>query len=220
MAKQQESKKNILKILLQKAVTAGVLAFQNHQLVVQKNHKNDGPKGSIEMVPEEARRRSEHGGSGNNHLEPTSPNVSCMGQIKCKKHQCQYQRRIKKAKSKLIRNVSDSEVISKKETSLFQRTFRWMRGRESSRASSEVHGESAVAATPALSQMKRLESRRSALANFDWKANVVAPEEDEDDETIISFTEPIIMALRPKREINLWKRRNIAPPPPLTLNPI
>ncbi|XP_028784597.1 uncharacterized protein At1g76070-like [Neltuma alba] len=213
MSKQQELKK-ILKTLLPKAVT-GALTFQNHPFsprrdhqVVHKYHKHGGPKGSIMMIPDEARRRrSKYGSSGNGStrsLEPTSPTVSCMGQIKNKKRQ--HRQRVKKAKSKritlpssvqksrpLIRSVSKAK--NKKQTSTFRRIF-WRDQRKSSRAA-EVDGGSAAVAAPELSQMKRFASARGALANFDWKAHVVAPEDDEDDETLISFSEPIV-ALQPK----------------------
>ena len=41
---------------------------------------------------------------------------------------------------------------------------------------------------------------------------------DDDDETNMSFSEPIIV-LKPKNEINLWKKQSLPPPPPLRSNP-
>ncbi|XP_054819982.1 uncharacterized protein At1g76070-like [Prosopis cineraria] len=234
MAKQPDLKKKILTMILPKAVR-GALTFQSPPFsprrdlqVAHKYHKHGGRKGS-KMIPDEARRRSNYGDSDNRSsksLEPTSPTVSCMGQIKHKKHQHQHRQLIKKAKSKhvtlpnvhharpLLRNVSEVKK-KKKQTSTFRRIFR--RGRKSLSRASEVDGGSAVAA-PALSQMKRFASGRGTLADFDWKAHAVAaPEEDgdEDDGILVSFSEPIV-ALLPKTEINLRKRRNMAPPPPLS----
>ncbi|MCI72429.1 syringolide-induced protein 14-1-1, partial [Trifolium medium] len=80
-------------------------------------------------------------------------------------------------------------------------------------------------------------------SNFDWKA-VIEPEEidqrdcftdGEEDEILIPFSAPILVGggaadttssnvaanlkFKPRNEINLWKRRTMAPPRPLQLNP-
>ncbi|KAK4275067.1 hypothetical protein QN277_018207 [Acacia crassicarpa] len=175
MAKQEELKKTILRMLqLPKAVTQGLI-FQNQQRLVHKYHERDGPKRSIKMIPDEARRRSKQGGSGDRawdrHIyltEPTSPTVSCMGQVKIQR---QNQQRLNN---------------NKKRTSTFQR-IRQPRRRKSSCAPSDAHGGSTIAA-PALRQLNRFASGRAAFENFDWKAHAVAPEDD--DQTTISFTQP------------------------------
>lgn len=96
-----------------------------------------------------------------------------------------------------------------------------------------------------VSQMKRFASGRDTFANFDWKAQV-APEEidnyysdeermqsddddDDDEEFKIPFSAPLGggvgacslgLDLKPRKEINLWKRRTMAPPRPLQLDPV
>ncbi|KAI9109213.1 hypothetical protein K1719_019836 [Acacia pycnantha] len=183
---------------LPKAVTRGLI-FQNQQEVVHKYHERGGPKRSIKMIPDEARRGSKQGGSGDRawdrHIyltEPTSPTVSCMGQVKSQR---QNQQRLKKLKSKritlpaspLIRSVSEvNNNNNKKRTTTFQRILQ-QRGRKSSCAPSDAHGGSTIAA-PALRQLNRFASRRAAFENFDWKAHAVAPEDD--DQTTISFSQP------------------------------
>ncbi|KAF5740902.1 hypothetical protein HS088_TW11G00982 [Tripterygium wilfordii] len=78
-----------------------------------------------------------------------------------------------------------------------------------------------------LSQMKQFASGRnhSSIANFDWTAKIVPDEysdEEEEEEVIIPFSAPITVvrgvALQPRKEINLWKRRTMNPPRPLQLN--
>ncbi|GAU24947.1 hypothetical protein TSUD_311820 [Trifolium subterraneum] len=98
-----------------------------------------------------------------------------------------------------------------------------------------------------VNQMKRFASGRGTLANFDWKAHVeTQPKEiddyysdeerihsddddEEEEEFMIPFSAPILVGgaynglgldLKPRKEINLWKRRTMAPPRPLQLDPV
>ncbi|KAG1359461.1 hypothetical protein COCNU_08G009070 [Cocos nucifera] len=85
-----------------------------------------------------------------------------------------------------------------------------------------------------LGQMKRFTSGRETLRNFDWRKaerrqeaatgdreESYSDEESDDEEDYHSA--PILMgggvvAVEPKKEVNLWKRRTLAPPVPLQLN--
>ncbi|KAI8548990.1 hypothetical protein RHMOL_Rhmol07G0316300 [Rhododendron molle] len=84
-----------------------------------------------------------------------------------------------------------------------------------------------------LGQIMQLPSRRNLLANFNWMAQIALMDRDNDreyfsdeeseaeEEVIIPFSAPIILvgggggvALEPKKEINLWKRRTMPQPRP------
>ena len=189
----------------------------------------------IPMIPVEAPRRSR---SGNfDWQEPTSPKVSCMGQIKSK-----HKKRIQKTKRVPSTKDQSKPREMKKQHSTLQRIFRRSDSRRKSDASSDDYKPPVPErAAPPLGQMRRFSSGRNAFASFDWSAPV-APldpdgrnyysdeervdfEDEEDEEVIIPFSAPILVgggaaaaALEPRKEINLWKRRPMAPPRPLRLN--
>jgi len=91
---------------------------------------------------------------------------------------------------------------------------------------------------PPLGHMRRFASGRETFSNFDWKAQI-APEErdcysdnddrvesDAEDDVVIPFSAPLgaggapLLSVQPRKEINLWKRRTMAAPRPLQLNPV
>lgn len=251
MEKQPKLKNKILKIL-PKAAAAVTVTFQNPPFSPGKDHQrpknasrwlkqHGGP--TVSMIPDEARRKPRDGGSSMDSQEPTSPKVSCMGQIKHKKKQ------IKKSKAKSISLPKEVQVREVKEdASTFRRMFRG--GRKSGAAATasdhDKKGSSLPDRAPRLSELKRFASGRDYLTNFDWMAQLgqVAPEEmdhrdyfsdqdrdesDAEEEVIIPFSAPILVGgdsnggiapLQPRKEINLWKRRTMAPPRPLQLNPL
>lgn len=248
MEKQTKLRNKILKIL-PKAAAAVTVTFQNPPFSPGRDH-NKRPKNTskwfkqhnshvVHMIPDEARRKSKDGG-GIDSQEPTSPKVSCMGQIKHKKKQ------IKKGNAKSMSLPKEGTS-----TTAFRRMFNGAKlaGRKSDAAAytTSDHEKEEVPrrSAPALSEMKRFVSGRDSLSNFDWKApGQVAPEEmdhsdyysdrerdesdGEEEEVMIPFSAPIIAGggcdgcapLQSRKEINLWKRRTMAPPRPLQLNPV
>jgi hypothetical protein len=72
--------------------------------------------------------------------------------------------------------------------------------------------------------MKRFTSGRAAFQDFDWceaEAKVHVDEEEED-EGFVAHSAPLVLgggvvAAEPKKEVNLWRRRPIAPLTPLQL---
>ncbi|CAJ2642897.1 unnamed protein product [Trifolium pratense] len=235
MEKNIKLRNKILKIL-PKTMT---LTFQNHPFSPGRDHHK-------------SRQTRPHGGKGFsgplvskklkeiNRIdfeEPTSPKISCMGQIKHKKKQN------KKAK--------DIEV--KKRVTTFQKMLFHVgkpksEGRKKSDVS-EVHDKKYALEERAthVNQMKRFASGRGTFANFDWKDHVetkpdeiddyysdeerIHSDDDEDEdgeEFMIPFSAPILVGggyghgldLKPRKEINLWKRRTMAPPRPLQLDAV
>lgn len=233
-------KSKILKII-PKVVT---LTFQNPPFSPgRRDHKpHGGGKGfSGPMIPFEARRNQNN--DGIDYQEPTSPKISCMGQIKHKK------KHPKKAKASNVNTSSSStsrDIVVKKHVTKFQRMFsnvgkqKTTEGRRKSDASASHDNKYTLEEkVPHVSQMKRFSSGRDTFANFDWKAQVVPTQainyysdeervqsdtdDDEDEEIMIPFSAPLyggVLDLKPRKEINLWKRRTMAPPIPLQLDPV
>lgn len=279
---EKQHKRNGSKIL--KAVIAVSMTFHNtpfspgrdhHKSRTDQNnattkwvkpHHHGGNKGfSGPMIP---RTNLKDGGFENYNREPTSPKISCMGQIKHKKNQ------IKKSKSKksvslqnetrkfasttnktTTTSTSNStdviEVKKKNVASKFQRML-FHATKQPKSAGRKSDASSAEREAPHMSQMKRFSSGRDAFSSFDWKAEMAAEEiqiddyysdedrvvesdgDEEEERIIIPFSAPMLIGggagggcvahgdvlnLKPRKEINLWKRRTMAPPRPLQLDP-
>ncbi|ERM96258.1 hypothetical protein AMTRI_Chr09g34780 [Amborella trichopoda] len=192
----------------------------------------------VSMIPAEARRKID---TNNSHrFEPTSPKVSCMGQIKHKKKRSEKKRSEKKQSEKNQPEMKEPKKKGIELSKIFQRK-KGGRKIEAAPPASEPF-------PPHLGQMMRFSSRREApgLANFDWRAAMVdegggdkecgggereyySDEERESgwevererEEPLVAFSCPIVVAggaaVVPRKEVNLWKRRTVEPPLPLTL---
>ncbi|KAI9201781.1 hypothetical protein LWI28_029177 [Acer negundo] len=278
MEKQQANSKPKNKILklLPKAAGA-VVSYQNLPFSPSRdkrssdyNHPNKLPHHhhhhhyhfSGPMIPEEARKKSKNDETIDQ--EPTSPKVSCMGQIK-QKHK-EKKNKIKKAtiinnkKSfSLPKDIKPSSSSSsspghelKKHASKIRRIFtisKHSRSKSNVYADDHHHHENnniespvqLPERAPGLSQMRKFASGHSVLADFDWTAQITPvdsdhrnyysdeergnSDEEEHEEVIIPFSAPMMIggggvALQPRNEINLWKRRTMNPPRPLQLNPM
>lgn len=238
MMEKEHKLKNRIAKLLPKAVAAVRVTFQNPPLSPGRDHtKWSRQRGGsmISMIPAEARTRARDGGGSNiDSPDPTSPKVSCMGQIKHKKKQ------IKKAKAQSVSLLKDVREV-REDSSAFRRILHGSKHPPASAAKLD-HGVEEAAPPPALAAMKRFASGRNSLTEFDWKAHAPAvdmdhdgyfsdqdgEESDAEEEVIIPFSAPIMVGggyhggrvpLKPRKEINLWKRRTMAPPRPLQLKP-
>ncbi|KAL7155543.1 hypothetical protein ABFS83_03G081900 [Erythranthe nasuta] len=230
MEKKTTKSKSKIWRLLPKAAQAS-LSFQNppplspgrdkrpavnwHQL---KTHFSKGFSGPITsaMVSDDENR------------EPTSPKVSCMGQIKHRN------------KIRTTRNTGTAAREVKKKPSGLKKIFGYGGGRKSDASVNHGGGLRLPDRAASLSQMRRFASGRGTCANFDRTTARNAAKEGrgfysdeergysdgEDDVIIIPFSAPIFvagagcsggLALEPRKEINLWKRRTMAQPKPLQL---
>ncbi|KAJ0967036.1 hypothetical protein J5N97_023953 [Dioscorea zingiberensis] len=154
------------------------------------------------LVPMEARRKGES--RSFDVREPTSPKVSCMGQIKLKKSNCSS------------RKVSDKDRIQKKNSFTLKKMFN-TKVRPGRKTETPV-----VAPPPPVGQLRRFTSGRDWLADFDWKKAYEDSEEEEEEEVMVPHSAPILIggggvAPEPKKEVNLWKRRTIDPPKALQM---
>ena len=247
MEKQAKPKNKILKFL-PKAASAVSVSFQNPPFSPGRDKRSDNYTGKhkacagrgfsgpiISIIPVEARRKSK-GETFDQTQEPTSPKVSCMGQIKHKKNTIKKGKRVSPPKGlKPVSDQSSSSREGKKQASKLRRIFSMAKQARKSDASS--NRTELPDRAPSLGQMKRFASGRDAFASFDWMAQIAPVEADhrdyysdedrrdsdfEEEEAIIPFSAPMTVGggvpLQPKREINLWKRRTMNPPRPLRLN--
>ncbi|KAI4321655.1 hypothetical protein MLD38_035013 [Melastoma candidum] len=178
--------------------------------------------------------------------EPTSPKISCMGQIKHKKS------KIKKPHKDKLEDRPDAPLRikgAKRGASKLRRIFSAkLEKRSGTSVGSWARDDRSRLPdrAPSLSQAKRFASGRDVLADFDWSAPFTpvdkelrnyysdeeerrrtsddrAEEEEEDynddkEEVMIQFSAPLPVGTRPRKEVNLWKRRTMAPPRPLQLH--
>ncbi|CAJ2675808.1 unnamed protein product [Trifolium pratense] len=205
-----------------------------------KTHAAKGFSGPVvTMIPYEARRKPKDGTTTETQ-EPTSPKISCMGQIKHHKKKHIVKNNIPLPRQTDASTPKDAEVKKSK----FQRIFSHRSRSKSKFMERKSDGNSGFVSegknAPPMGDMRRFASSREAFSNFDWKA-VIEPEEidqrdcftdGEDDEILIPFSAPILVGggdtttsssnlkFKPRNEINLWKRRTMAPPRPLQLNPV
>lgn len=180
----------------------------------------------VSLVPKEARQKKKSDAEAFDDEEPTSPKVSCIGQVKHKKSKGNADKnKSKGAKKKPPIKISQSlngreEDKMRKKPSAIQRMFR--QKVRPGRAAAEEAEEVAVA--PVVGRMRKYVSGRETLGDFDWRTVVVA-EEDEEEEVTVSYSGPILLGggmvaseVGKKKEVNLWKRRTCAAPEPLQVN--
>ncbi|KAL3639011.1 hypothetical protein CASFOL_016918 [Castilleja foliolosa] len=204
----------------------------SHKLRTHNSRKGfSGP--ILSMIPAEARRKPKN---SETTQEPTSPKVSCMGQIKQKNRII-----ICKKKPDKIENIRPAgpEPKPKEKSSGIKKLFRAGKKAGLGSVDSGNNNKPPIAdRAPSLNQMRRFASGRdSVLASFDWEKARITPDNgycsegysDGEDDVIIPFSAPILMTgardvgglnLEPRKEINLWKRRTMAQPEPLQLSKI
>ncbi|KAL3505439.1 hypothetical protein ACH5RR_035280 [Cinchona calisaya] len=177
-----------------------------------KSHQNKGFSGPFTSIIFEEPKSFDA-------KEPTSPKISCMGQIKHKKKISKNKNSISLAKEaepflsfpEYSRN-KPSKIQEKKKKSSISREKE--KPRRKSDASAEMSINRLPDRAPSLSQMKRFASGRDPFSKFDWTTAQVVPAEDrdnrrycyyysdeekresedeEDDEVIIPFSAPLLL---------------------------
>ncbi|GAA0163921.1 hypothetical protein LIER_19675 [Lithospermum erythrorhizon] len=205
----------------------------NHEL---KNHVSKGFSGPISIIPQEARNKSKNSAKEFESHEPTSPRISCMGQIKHRNKMSKKMNTLSQKKvSKNKESKSSPPSLKKKSSNIgILGLFGNAKGVKKLDDFDDKHKELTNIA-PDLGHMRRFASGREGLANFDWRKAQIAPgddsdeenrDEEDDDEVIIPFSAPISRGggeiartpLEPKKEINLWKRRTMVQPRPLDMD--
>lgn len=243
----QSSKTKLLSFLPKSAaISFSSQPFSPGRDVKHRSHANNkGFFGSIKpIVPVEARATTRNG-SFHGAQEPTSPKVSCIGQIKHKKKACKAMREKKKELGKAKSKGKEQGSINA--NSIMRRLFRGGKingvkvKEEVVLNGSYTHaGHDQVFSAPSLGQLKKFSSGRGAFSDFDYRLGVggtaavmgrdrgyFSDEErgesdEEDDGFLVPYSAPLggggvekLITLEPKKEINIWKRRTMAPPRPL-----
>ncbi|KAG6608614.1 hypothetical protein SDJN02_01563, partial [Cucurbita argyrosperma subsp. argyrosperma] len=192
---------------------ASALIFHNPP----KSPGRENRQVKISIIPKEAQSKSNS--SGFETPEPTSPKVSCIGQIKHKKKM-----------KEIARNAAKiSQPKKRHPPSVIKRilTGGKILGRaKSNHVAAPSRNHRGGGKPPRLNQMKRFSSGRDTLASFDWTAQIVpadleGEEPEGDGRSPLSETVWIgedVGPLQPRKEVNIWKRRTAVPPTPLQLN--
>lgn len=246
MEKPPKPRNSILRLLPK---VAAAIRFQNppfspgrdNIITKLKPHAAANNKGfsghSVCLIPHEARiRKAKNESFG--AQEPTSPKVSCMGQIKHKKKD--IKRSVSLPQDRPKPALLSPRMVKRHASKLKKMFITAKLGKKSNASPVDDDKKPSLAdKAPRLNQMKRFASGRDAFASFDWTAQI-APEEadhghdrnyhseeesdrEEEEEagTIIPFSAPMRMggeiALKPRTEVNIWQRRTINPPRPLRI---
>ncbi|CAI0435482.1 unnamed protein product [Linum tenue] len=243
--------------------------FSDHNKVPNYQGNYRGFSGPIFLpkVPRQVRGQFK---SGEAAEEPTSPKISCIGQIKHKKCGSKKAAVLPKPAAKEKKQSKKSseqknpkpqagspgiwKIFGSASFKLGPSSAPGRKRRSNSTSAADnlfVSDEEGMGSgqplpdrAPGLSQMRRFASgHRDGLGDFDWTARIV-PDHDQfsrgydsdgddggysDDEVgakdaMIPFSAPIRIGtaadveglrLRPRKEVNLWKRRTMEPPRPL-----
>ncbi|KAJ3692833.1 hypothetical protein LUZ60_011928 [Juncus effusus] len=190
------------------------------------NHHKGFSGPIIPLVPAEARRK-ENTKIAFETEEPTSPKISCIGQIKHKAKKTNNKLpRPKSVKKHTQEKIKPSSTNSNSDNSnIMKRIFvRKSRSRRVLDVSKSDKSIKTVKRAPSIGHMRRFKSGRESLKDFDWRQfeNKV---EDQDDDMSLYYSAPLVLgggviASEPRKEVNLWKRRTMSPPTPLKLDDI
>ncbi|WOL18601.1 hypothetical protein Cni_G27398 [Canna indica] len=179
-----------------------------------RNKVFSGPLVSI--VPMEARRKRKTREGGRyappEEEEPTSPKVTCMGQIKLEKIAavtCRDQSPSPPSSPKIMEEMPPCALII---CAIFRR--RKARGATDVRAGAVESGGSGAQEAPPIGLMRKFASCRESLRDFDWRkaAGECEEGEEEEAEAILPHSGPImlgggVLAPEPRKAVGLWKRR-------------
>lgn len=159
MEKLHKIKTTFLKFMSKQPVSISLVTFQNPTLSPCRSPTTH----VVSLFPKEARRKQKRGISFS-PKEPTSPKVSCMGQVNCKK------KKMKEKEKKLHKEV----VSNKKNDSVRcheKKVLVWIsKGScEGRKQGGEEEKTSAMVSSvpPSLDAMKKFTSGRGSLYNFD-----------------------------------------------------
>ncbi|XP_020092664.1 uncharacterized protein At1g76070 isoform X2 [Ananas comosus] len=170
----------------------------------------------VSIIPAEARYKEER--STVDGEEPLSPKVSCIGRIKGKK-------RSSEPKRPPPSSVQQQQQQQQKKKKKKQHAYFSFRGKAVEERADEKGRRSGAAVeggggAPRIGEMRRFASGRETIADFDWKKGESSAYDDH--EVIIAYSAPLTVggadwavAPEPRKEVNIWKRRTMAPPRPL-----
>ncbi|KAF8113704.1 hypothetical protein N665_0046s0053 [Sinapis alba] len=234
MEKASDNNPTKLSKMLQKALSIGhsaapfspVRDFHHRRTAstVNRGFFFSGPMTPLLPSAARARRRTKNAVV---FAEPTSPKVSCIGQIKlAKSSKCPETKNRERKKLKPA-----SSCQGKGNWSKLKRLFSMGSRKPNYTAVSAAREPPPISAVeavtaPSLCKMKKFASSRETLAGYDWTVEIKREESrsdhrrvysSDDKETMIpcAVSTPLTLCSRQKSEVNLWKRRTMDRPKPL-----
>ncbi|KAK1406641.1 hypothetical protein QVD17_42130 [Tagetes erecta] len=189
----------------------------------------------VSMILADSRRNFKNRSDHNVGYEPTSPRVSCMGQVKCKNKKPKPQLL---SKNKVLQEAKSDDKSKKKLG--FKNIFSGVTPRTKDSRKKDSTGP------VTLSTMKRFSSGRDKFSGIDWTKEVAvmnsgdrrydSDEESDDERVVVPSSAPVFIRntlgfeddvirvgeikREPRNEINLWKRRTMQQPKPLQLHSV
>ncbi|KAL6011803.1 hypothetical protein ACLOJK_002269 [Asimina triloba] len=129
----------------------------------------------ISIIPAEARTKQRNGNFDSQ--EPTSPKVSCIGQIKHKQKICKAKCKTPPPKLKAEKKTASAAANKKTDKKQSFKIGKFLRGRGAAKRDGKLDADAPALAAPAsmpvrappLGQMRRFASGRDTLSDFDWK---------------------------------------------------
>ncbi|XVF18094.1 hypothetical protein REPUB_Repub10bG0182000 [Reevesia pubescens] len=120
----------------------------------------------VSLIPKEAPRKSKNGSF--DAREPASPEVSCMGQIKCKK-----KKKVTVSKPKLASPPPQAfpEQVKIRKSFVMLKVLKGTKRDHNKSDVSNAEADQVAEKVPSLRQMKQFSSARGTLSDFDWMAN-------------------------------------------------
>lgn len=179
----------------------------------QKSNLGIGFSGPmLSMIPADTRRKIKNQSDYNVVYEPTSPRVSCMGQVKYKCHKASTGNKPStniKSSDKVRHNENDREEVSRTESRSNKKlgfmkllsglTPRATQGGSARKQVTRVNKLKAplyLDKAPSLGTMKRFSSGRGKFSNVDWTkeaAGIDRDEENDDERVIEPSSAPVII---------------------------
>ncbi|KAL9464728.1 hypothetical protein AB3S75_002353 [Citrus x aurantiifolia] len=169
----------------------------------------------IPIIPKEARRKPKN--SSFQQKEPASPKVSCMGQVIKKKNKCKPNR-LKQPQHAIVKEEEEKKV------SIMMKIFKAASAKGANKNGGGVKVDVAdrdhrsgpgvvVQRVHSLSEISQHASGRGSGSSLELFGCGVFEENCEEQGKVKGANN----AIRPRKEVNLWKRRNKDPPIPLQM---
>ncbi|KAE9614581.1 hypothetical protein Lal_00012148 [Lupinus albus] len=171
MEKISKMKRKLFKFLPKQSVASSIAFHQNPNLSPSSNVPTKGYRSSVtkvSIIPKEARRK--HRSASFSAREPSSPKVTCMGKVKCKKRE-------KTHKQKMVQKISvkndDSDPCDEKKENILLWIFKGRDEEEGQKGNDEKgfvleeEKQDTQIAAPSLGKMNKFSSGRGSLCDFD-----------------------------------------------------
>ncbi|GJW27090.1 kinase-like domain-containing protein [Tanacetum coccineum] len=220
-----KSKTNTIMKFLPKATSS--VTFQNPPIFspskdrrsFERTHKSNlgigfsGPM--LSMIPADTRRKIKNQSDYNVVYEPTSPRVSCMGQVKYKYQKASSGNKPPtnvKSSEKVIHSENDREQVSKTDSYKSNKKLGLMKllsvltprasatnggsARKQVARVNKLNAPLYIDKAPKLGTMKRFASGRGNLSNLDWTkevAEINMNDENDDERVIEPSSAPVII---------------------------